>query len=45
MLRAYETGASGVRLVASAGLDGRIAIWDVTGSDLETRVGGINIRH
>jgi len=44
MLRAFETGAGGVSKVASSGLDGKIVIWDVGGSGLEGRMGGMNIR-
>ena len=44
MLRPYETGPSGVVKVVSSGLDGRIVVWDVGGSDLAGRMGGLNLR-
>jgi hypothetical protein len=43
MLRAIESGANGVTKLASSGLDGRIVVWDLAGSGLERRMGGINI--
>jgi hypothetical protein len=44
MLKPYEHGASGVTKIASSGLDGRIVIWDVGGSGLERKMGGLSIR-
>jgi hypothetical protein len=44
MLRAYEHDAGGVTKIASSGLDGRIVIWDVGGSGLERKMGGMTIR-
>jgi len=45
MLRAIEGGANRVTKIASSGLDGRIVVWDLAGSGLEGRLGGMNIRH
>jgi len=45
MLRAYESGPPGVLKIASSGLDGKIAVWDVTGSGLDGKLDGMHIRH
>ena len=45
MLRGLESGPNGVTKLASSGLDGRIVVWDLAGSGLEGRMGGMNIRH
>ena len=45
MLRTFESGADGVLKVASCGLDGKIVVWDVGGSGLEGKMGGMNIRY
>lgn len=44
MLRPLESGPNGVTKIASSGLDGRIVVWDLAGSGLEGRMGGMNIR-
>jgi len=44
MLRPYERAVDGVTKIASSGLDGKIVIWEVGGSGLEGRIGGMSIR-
>jgi hypothetical protein len=43
MARPYQRGAHAVEKLATAGLDGRLVIWDVAG--LEGRMSGMTIRH
>ena len=45
MLRPLERRADKISKVASSGLDGKIVVWDVGGSGLEGKMGGMNIRY
>ena len=43
MLRAFESGPSGVSKIASSGLDGKVVVWELSGSGLEGKMRGMHI--